>query len=79
MGGYACPWVDDKAAPELALLEGLEVEASHHAKVVGPTFKRFEEVRVVVGVGIDDRAGSKDNLGSCSVNLTDTRTINITS
>lgn len=64
LSGYACPRVDDEAAPQLALLKGLEVEASHDAEIVGPAFQRFEEVRVVVGVGIDDLARSKDNLVS---------------
>ena len=53
LGRDGCPWVGDEAAPELTLFEGLEVEASHDAEIVGPALQGFEEVGMGLGVGVD--------------------------
>ena len=53
LGRDGCPWVGDEAAPELTLFEGLEVEASHDAEIIGPALHGFEEVRIGLRVGVD--------------------------
>ena len=53
LGRDGCPWVGDEAAPELTLFEGLEVEASHDAEIIGSALHGSEEVRMRPRVGVD--------------------------
>lgn len=54
--------VIDTAAPEWTLLEGADVVASHHAKVVAAATKSDQKIGVLVLIGVDNVAGSKYNL-----------------
>lgn len=62
LAGEAVGKVKDGTAPELALLECPHVKSSDDTEIVATTAEREEEVRVLVGVGINNFSRRQDNL-----------------
>lgn len=56
--------VENLAAPQLALLEDRQLDASDDAEVVRAASQRNPQVHVVLRVGVDDLAAGKNNLVS---------------
>jgi hypothetical protein len=54
--------VEDSTAPEWSLLENSEIEAGDNTEVVATTSKRSPEIRILLGVGIDNVAGRENDL-----------------
>lgn len=53
--------VEERAAPEVALLEGAQVEPGDDAQVVAAAPERDKQVRVLLAVGVDDFARGQDD------------------
>lgn len=53
--------VEELAAPQLALLEDAEVEASDDAEVTASAFERNPQVPISFGIGIHDLSTREDN------------------